>query len=85
MSEARPSGSMSPWLVGLILIVAIAPLVMAFVPMVKCPECEIFWRTIYSGGPIPERFPFWCRTCNNNPKTTLLRKWTYRPVQEKIR
>lgn len=84
MSEDRPSVSVPAWLVGLLLLVAVAPLLIALVPMMKCPECEAFWRTIWSGGPIPETVPV-CRTCHWNPKITLLRKWAYRPAQEKIR
>ena len=66
------------WLVVGILLVALAVIVIAFVPLVPCPECSDVGFQIGAMA----FFQLWgwtCPTCDNSQRATLLKSWTWSP------
>jgi len=68
-SENRP-GSKTFLLVGLVLLVTVGVLVAAFVPLVDCPLDRHKSIGLHAWA---------CPLCGDKEKTTLLRKWAWRP------
>lgn len=74
--EYRSSASMTLWIVGAFLIVAVAAMI-AFAPAVECPSCHGKGLTkgdwaVLGGQPLAET----CQTCYLKGRITLLRRWT---------
>ena len=80
------SSSVTTWLVGGILLVAIAAVVIAFVPLVECPDCEgSAERKILIGlGTHPYYRNESCPRCSKTGKLSLLNRWTH-PTDEQAR
>lgn len=66
-SERRSSGSVTPWLMGLVLLVWLAAVVAAFVPVVPCPSAHHEWD-VYTPPPM-------CGLCKDKLRVSLLGKW----------
>lgn len=96
MSEAnrRSSASVTPWLIGGVLLLATAGLVIACVPLVECPDDHMFLITYThddgTGKMVtntaavstrPTSGYFACSYCGGTRRTTLFRKWTHRTAE----
>lgn len=86
-AEGRSSGSVTPWLVGLVLLATLTALVIVFVPLVECPKWRFtnaHWEDssdiggIRLIGPLLVREKVICETCSGGGKATILKKWTDR-------
>src|SRR5258707_542969 len=76
MSECnrRPSASLTPWLVAGVLLVAVAAMLIAFVPLTACPVCAEPGSPLYWRG----NLSFKCRFCFGKERVSGLKKWSHR-------
>jgi hypothetical protein len=82
-TEGRFPAVIIPWLLGGILL-ALAALVIGFVPLVDCPRCvkikamldDALARLGPSGPIIVPPFQR-CRICSERHKTTLFQRWRF--------
>jgi hypothetical protein len=76
--DAR-SVSITPWLVGLVLLVAVAAVLIAFVPIAECSLCngkgDINYRGSWGGDAMPI-LP--CHRCAGSGRLSFFKRWSYR-------
>src|SRR2546428_5549496 len=97
LGKSNPCVSATPWLVCLVLLVAVAVFVVAFVPMAECPDESSFVRGLEdmnrsnSLPPDPNRAceialilhdSVNCQICKGTGKVSLLKKWTRRTADQ---
>jgi hypothetical protein len=76
MSEPERRSSWTFLLVGLVLLVTLAALVIAFVPLTSCSDCQLLRETNRVSPRRPrslEDSP--CTRCNDTGEITLLNNW----------
>jgi hypothetical protein len=88
MANSRLSGLGMTFLVGGVLLIAGVALVIAFVPLVECPDDHMLWITyphddgtgkMVTTTAVVGYMPItMCRYCRGTRRTTLLKKWTHR-------
>lgn len=76
------ASSVNFWLVGLVVLVTLATVVIAFVPIAECPGCK-GTGTVYV---VPPGSVDWevekpCPRCSAKGKTTFLKAWTPRTTE----
>jgi hypothetical protein len=82
MSEPERSrtGAAPPWLIGVILLVGLAVVLAAVVPMVECPDTWYHARVVDAsirGKPYPP-----CDRCQGRGRVTLINRWLKGPGGE---
>ncbi len=82
MSEPDRRSSWTFLLVGLALLVVVPAVVIGFVPIAECPNCngkgEIQYHMSFGGEAMPILS---CRPCAGRGKLSLFKKWTYRTAE----
>ena len=79
-SSNRPAGAVTFLLVGVVLLVGLAVVVAALVPVVECPENWYHARVVDAtnrGKPYPP-----CDRCHGRGRVTMLNRWLKGPGGE---
>ena len=75
----RRTNSVTPLLVGIVLLIGLAGVFVAFVPAFKCPEVWLHGSVYYMNNPNAR-----CDRCKDRNRVTLLNRWMMGPCWKPV-